>query len=294
MSLNCRQVQRQLSDYVDQQLTLQRRLTIDQHLGGCNFCQHALESLTETQKLLQYYVTPTLPDPDRVMVDLKSRIEKRGVDPAWQQVLGLNAGYRRTPIVVLRYTGMLIVLLSVLLFLRGLMMGLPTDLTVANFGPDEVSSGTVPFYQPNSGRLLFTKADYSVENRRFERLISKTAHSAKQQIWGLTIIRENRDRLLLPFDQFDLFLEKSNIVDLNSRDFTIDGRQPLTVLQTDLIINSEQVGADASALFTFSYSTPPRGRMTRINRLPEVVRDMVVSPLKQDLIRDINLSLSGL
>jgi hypothetical protein len=33
--------------------------------------------------------------------------------------------------------------------------------------------------------------------------------------------------------------------------------------------------------------------MTRINRLPEVVRDMVV-PLKQDLIRDINLSLSGL
>ena len=294
MSLNCRQVQRQLSDYVDQQLTLQRRLTIDQHLGGCNFCQHALESLTETQKLLQYYVTPTLPDPDRVMVDLKSRIEKRDAGPAWQQILGLNAGCRRIPIVVLRYTGMLIVLLSVLLFLRGLMMGLPTDLTVANFGPDEVSSGTVPFYQPNSGRLLFTKADYSVENRRFERLISKTAHSAKQQIWGLTIIRENRDRLLLPFDQFDLFLEKSNIVDLNSRDFTIDGRQPLTVLQTDLIINSEQVGADASALFTFSYSTPPRGRMTRINRLPEVVRDMVVSPLKQDLIRDINLSLSGL
>ena len=293
MSLNCRQVQRQLSDYVDQQLTLQRRLAIDQHLGGCNFCQHALESLTETQKLLQYYVTPTLPDPDRVMVDLKSRIEKRGVGSAWQQVLGLNAGCRRTPIVVLRYTGMLIVLLSVLLFLRGLMMGLPTDLTVANFGPDEVSSDTVPFSQPNSGRLLFTKADYSVENRRFERLISKTAHSAKQQMWGLTIIRENRDRLRLPFDQLDLFLEKSNIVDLNDRDFTIDGRQPLTVLQTDLTINSEQVGADASALFTFSYSTPPRGRMTRINRLPEVVRDMVV-PLKQDLIRDINLSLSGL
>ena len=172
-------------------------------------------------------------------------------------------------------------------------MGLPTDLTVANFGLDEVSSDTVPFSQPNSGRLLFTKADYSVENRRFERLISKTAHSAKQQMWGLTIIRENRDRLLLPFDQFDLFIEKSNIVDLNSRDFTIDGRQPLTVLQTDLTLNSEQVGADASALFTFSYSTPPRGRMTRINRLPEVVRDMVV-PLKQDLIRDINLSLSGL
>ena len=293
MSLNCRQVQRQLSDYVDQQLTLQRRLAIDQHLGGCNFCQHALESLTETQKLLQYYVTPTLPDPDRVMVDLKSQIEKRGVGSAWQQVLGLNAGCRRAPIVVLRYTGMLIVLLSVLLFLRGLMMGLPTDLTVANFGPDEVSSDTVPFSQPNSGRLLFTKADYSVENRRFERLISKTAHSAKQQMWGLTIIRQNRDRLLLPFDQFDLFLEKSNIVDLNGRDFTIDGRQPLTVLQTDLTINSEQVGADASALFTFSYSTPPRGRMTRINRLPEVVRDMVV-PLKQDLIRDINLSLSGL
>ena len=293
MSLNCRQVQRQLSDYVDQQLTLKRRLAIDQHLGGCNFCQHALESLTETQKLLQYYVTPTLPDPDRVMVDLKSRIEKRGVGSAWQQVLGLNAGCRRTPIVVLRYTGMLIVLLSVLLFLRGLMMGLPTDLTVANFGPDEMSSDAVPFSQPNSGRLLFTKADYSVENRRFERLISKTSHSAKQQMWGLTIIRENRDRLLLPFDQFDLFLEKSNIVDLNGRDFTIDGRQPLTVLQTDLTINSEQVGADASALFTFSYSTPPRGRMTRINRLPEVVRDMVV-PLKQDLIRDINLSLSGL
>ena len=293
MSLNCRQVQRQLSDYVDQQLTLQRRLAIDQHLGGCNFCQHALESLTETQKLLQYYVTPTLPDPDRVMVDLKSRIEKRGVGSAWQQVLGLNARCRRIPIVVLRYTGMLIVLLSVLLFLRGLIMGLPTDLTVANFDLDEVSSDTVLFSQPNSGRLLFTKADYSVENRRFERLISKTAHSAKQQMWGLTIIRENRDRLLLPFDQFDLFLEKSNIVDLNSRDFTIDGRQPLTVLQTDLIINSEQVGADASALFTFSYSTPPRGRMTRINRLPEVVRDMVV-PLKQDLIRDINLSLSGL
>ena len=293
MSLNCRQVQRQLSDYVDQQLTLQRRLAIDQHLGGCNFCQHALESLTETQKLLQYYVTPTLPDPDRVMVDLKSRIEQRGVGSAWQQVLGLNAGCRRTPIVVLRYTGMLIVLLSVLLFLRGLMMGLPTDLTVANFGPDEVSSDTVPFSQPNSGRLLFTKADYSVENRRFERLISKTAHSAKQQMWGLTIIRQNRDRLLLPFDQFDLFIEKSNIVDLNSRDFAIGGRQPLTVLQTDLALNSEQVGADASALFTFSYSTPPRGRMTRINRLPEVVRDMVV-PLKQDLIRDINLSLSGL
>ena len=293
MSLNCRQVQRQLSGYVDQQLTLQRRLAIDQHLGGCNFCQHALESLTETQKLLQYYVTPALPDPDRVMVDLKSRIEKRDAGPAWQQVLGLNAGCRRTPIVVLRYTGMLIVLLSVLLFLRGLMMGLPTDLTVANFGPDEVSSDTVPFSQPNSGRLLFTKADYSVENRRFERLISKTAHSAKQQMWGLTIIRENRDRLLLPFDQFDLFFGKSNIIDLNSRDFTIDGRQPLTVLQTDLTINSEQVGADASALFTFSYSTPPRGRMTRINRLPEVVRDMVV-PLKQDLIRDINLSLSGL
>ena len=293
MSLNCRQVQRQLSGYVDQQLTLQRRLAIDQHLGGCNFCQHALESLTETQKLLQYYVTPALPDPDRVMVDLKSRIEKRDAGPAWQQVLGLNAGCRRTPIVVLRYTGMLIVLLSVLLFLRGLMMGLPTDLTVANFGPDEVSSDTVPFSQPNSGRLLFTKADYSVENRRFERLISKTAHSAKQQMWGLTIIRRNRDRLLLPFDQFDLFLKKSNIVGLNSRDFTIDGRQPLTVLQTDLTINSEQVGADASALFTFSYSTPPRGRMTRINRLPEVVRDMVV-PLKQDLIRDINLSLSGL
>ena len=293
MSLNCRQVQRQLSDYVDQQLTLQRRLTIDQHLGGCNFCQHALESLTETQKLLQYYVTPTLPDPDRVMVDLKSRIEKRGVDPAWQQVLGLNAGYRRTPIVVLRYTGMLIVLLSVLLFLRGLIMGLPTDLTVANFDLDEVSSDTVPFSQPNSGRLLFTKADYSVENRRFERLMSKTSHSAKQKMWGLTIIRRNRDRLLLPFDQFDLFLKKSNIVDLNSRDFTINGRQPLTVLQTDLTLNSEQVGADASALFTFSYSTPPRGRMTRINRLPEVVRDMAV-PLKQDLIRDINLSLSGL
>ena len=293
MPLNCRQVQRQLSDYVDQQLTLKRRLAIDEHLGGCNFCQHALESLTETQKLLQYYVTPTLPDPDRVMVDLKSRIEKRGVGSAWQQVLGLNAGCRRTPIVVLRYTGMLIVLLSVLLFLRGLMMGLPTDLTVANFGPDEVSSDTVPFSQPNSGRLLFTKADYSVENRRFERLISKTAHSAKQQMWDLTIIRENRDRLPLPFDQFDLFLEKSNTVDLNSRDFTIDGRQPLTVLQTDLTLNSEQVGADASALFTFSYSTPPRGRMTRINRLPEVVRDMVV-PLKQDLIRDINLSLSGL
>ena len=293
MSLNCRQVQRQLSDYVDQQLTLQRRLAIDQHLGGCNFCQHALESLTETQKLLQYYVTPTLPDPDRVMVDLKSRIEKRGVGSAWQQVLGLNAGCRRTPIVVLRYTGMLIVLLSVLLFLRGLIMGLPTDLTVANFDLDEVSSDTVPFSQPNSGRLLFTKADYSVENRRFERLISKTAHSAKQQMWGLTIIRRNRDRLLLPFDQFDLFLKKSNIVGLNSRDFTIDGRQPLTVLQTDLTINSEQVGADASALFTFSYSTPPRGRMTRINRLPEVVRDMAV-PLKQDLIRDINLSLSGL
>lgn len=293
MSLNCRQVQRQLSDYVDQQLTLQRRLAIDQHLGGCNFCQHALESLTETQKLLQYYVTPTLPDPDRVIVDLKSQIEKRGVGPPWQQVLGLNAECRRTPIIVLRYTGMLIVLLSVLLFLRGLMMGLPTDFTVANFGLDEVSSDTVPFSQPNSDRLLFTKADYSVENRRFERLISKTAHSAKQQMWSLTIIRQNRDRLLLPFDQFDLFIEKSNIVDLNSRDFTIDGRQPLTVLQTDLTLNSEQVGADASALFTFSYSTPPRGRMTRINRLPEVVRDMVV-PLKQDLIRDINLSLSGL
>ena len=293
MSLNCRQVQRQLSDYVDQQLTLQRRLAIDQHLGGCNFCQHALESLTETQKLLQYYVTPTLPDPDRVMVDLKSRIEKRGVGSAWQQVLGLNAGCRRTPIVVLRYTGMLIVLLSVLLFLRGLMMELPTDLTIANFGPDDVSSNTVPFSQPNSGRLLFTKADYSVENRRFESLISKTAHSAKQQMWGLTIIRQNRDRLLLPFDQFNLFIEKSNIVDLNSRDFTIGGRQPLTVLQTGLTLNSEQVGADASALFTFSYSTPPRGRMTRINCLPEVVRDMVV-PLKQDLIRDINLSLSGL
>jgi hypothetical protein len=293
MSLNCRQVQRQLSDYVDQQLTLQRRLAIDQHLGGCNFCQHALESLTETQKLLQYYVTPTLPDPDRVIVDLKSQIEKRGVGPPWQQVLGLNAECRRTPIIVLRYTGMLIVLLSVLLFLRGLMMGLPTDFTVANFGLDEVSSDTVPFSQPNSDRLLFTKADYSVENRRFERLISKTAHSAKQQMWSLTIIRQNRDRLPLPFDQFDLFIEKSNIVDLNSRDFTIDGRQPLTVLQTDLTLNSEQVGADASALFTFSYSTPPRGRMTRINRLPEVVRDMVV-PLKQDLIRDINLSLSGL
>ena len=172
-------------------------------------------------------------------------------------------------------------------------MGLPTDLTVANFDLDEVSSDTVPFSQPNSGRLLFTKADYSAENRRFERLMSKTSHSAKQKMWGLTIIRRNRDRLLLPFDQFDLFLKKSNIVDLNSRDFTIDGRQPLTVLQTDLTLNSEQVGADASALFTFSYSTPPRGRMTRINRLPEVVRDMAV-PLKQDLIRDINLSLSGL
>lgn len=293
MSLNCRQVQRQLSYYIDQQLTLRRKLAIDQHLGGCNFCQHALESLTETQKLLQYYVTPALPDPDRVMVDLKSRIEKRDAGPAWQQVLGLNAGCRRIPIVVLRYTGMLIVLLSVLLFLRGLIMGLPTDLTVANFDLDEVSSDTVPFSQPNSGRLLFTKADYSVENRRFERLMSKTSHSAKQKMWGLTIIRRNRDRLLLPFDQFDLFLKKSNIVDLNSRDFTIDGRQPLTVLQTDLTLNSEQVGADASALFTFSYSTPPRGRMTRINRLPEVVRDMAV-PLKQDLIRDINLSLSGL
>ena len=293
MSLNCRQVQRQLSYYIDQQLTLRRKLAIDQHLGGCNFCQHALESLTETQKLLQYYVTPALPDPDRVMVDLKSRIEKRDAGPAWQQVLGLNAGCRRIPIVVLRYTGMLIVLLSVLLFLRGLIMGLPTDLTVANFDLDEVSSDTVPFSQPNSGRLLFTKADYSVENRRFERLMSKTSHSAKQKMWGLTIIRRNRDRLLLPFDQFDLFLKKSNIVGLNSRDFTIDGRQPLTVLQTDLTLNSEQVGADASALFTFSYSTPPRGRMTRINRLPEVVRDMAV-PLKQDLIRDINLSLSGL
>ena len=293
MSLNCRQVQRQLSYYIDQQLTLRRKLAIDQHLGGCNFCQHALESLTETQKLLQYYVTPALPDPDRVMVDLKSRIEKRDAGPAWQQVLGLNAGCRRTPIVVLRYTGMLIVLLSVLLFLRGLIMGLPTDLTVANFDLDEVSSDTVPFFQPNSGRLLFTKADYSAENRRFERLMSKTSHSAKQKMWGLTIIRRNRDCLLLPFDRFDLFLKKSNIVDLNSRDFTIDGRQPLTVLQTDLTLNSEQVGADASALFTFSYSTPPRGRMTRINRLPEVVRDMAV-PLKQDLIRDINLSLSGL
>ena len=293
MSLNCRQVQRQLSYYIDQQLTLRRKLAVDQHLGGCNFCQHALESLTETQKLLQYYVTPALPDPDRVMVDLKSRIEKRDAGPAWQQVLGLNAGCRRIPIVVLRYTGMLIVLLSVLLFLRGLIMGLPTDLTVANFDLDEVSSDTVPFSQPNSGRLLFTKADYSVENRRFERLMSKTSHSAKQKMWGLTIIRRNRDRLLLPFDQFDLFLKKSNIVGLNSRDFTIDGRQPLTVLQTDLTLNSEQVGADASALFTFSYSTPPRGRMTRINRLPEVVRDMAV-PLKQDLIRDINLSLSGL
>ena len=293
MSLNCRQVQRQLSYYIDQQLTLRRKLAIDQHLGGCNFCQHALESLTETQKLLQYYVTPALPDPDRVMVDLKSRIEKRDAGPAWQQVLGLSAGCRRIPIVVLRYTGMLIVLLSVLLFLRGLMMGLPTDLTVANFDLDEVSSDTVPFSQPNSGRLLFTKADYSVENRRFERLMSKTSHSAKQKMWGLTIIRRNRDRLLLPFDRFDLFLKKSNIVGLNSRDFTIDGRQPLTVLQTDLTLNSEQVGADASALFTFSYSTPPRGRMTRINRLPEVVRDMAV-PLKQDLIRDINLSLSGL
>ena len=83
MSLNCRQVQRQLSDYIDQQLTLRRKLAVDQHLGGCNFCQHALESLTETQKLLQYYVTPALPDPDRVMVDLKSRIEKRDAGPAW-------------------------------------------------------------------------------------------------------------------------------------------------------------------------------------------------------------------
>ena len=272
---------------------MRRKLAVDQHLGGCNFCQHALESLTETQKLLRYYVTPALPDPDRVMVDLKSRIEKRDAGPAWQQVLGLSAGCRRIPIVVLRYTGMLIVLLSVLLFLRVLIMGLPTDLTVANFDLDEVSSDTVPFSQPNSGRLLFTKADYSVENRRFERLMSKTSHSAKQKMWGLTIIRRNRDRLLLPFDRFDLFLKKSNIVGLNSRDFTIDGRQPLTVLQTDLTLNSEQVGADASALFTFSYSTPPRGRMTRINRLPEVVRDMAV-PLKQDLIRDINLSLSGL
>ena len=293
MSLNCRRVQRQLSYYIDQQLTLRRKLAIDQHLGGCNFCQHALESLTETQKLLQYYVTPALPDPARVMGDLKSRIEKRDAGPAWQQVLGLNAGCRRIPIVVLRYTGMLIVLLSVLLFLRGLIVGLPTDLTVANFDLDEVSSDTVPFSQPNSGRLLFTKADYSAENRRFERLMSKTSHSAKQKMWGLTIIRRNRDRLLLPFDRFDLFLKKSNIVDLNSRDFTIDGRQPLTVLQTDLTLNSEQVGADASALFTFSYSTPPRGRMTRINRLPEVVRDMAV-PLKQDLTHDINFSLSGL
>ena len=85
-------------------------------------------------------------------------------------------------------------------------MGLPTDLTVANFDLDEVSSDTVPFSQLNSGRLLFTKADYSAENRRFERLMSKTSHSAKQKMWGLTIIRRNRDRLLLPFDQFDLFL----------------------------------------------------------------------------------------
>ena len=73
----------------------------------------------------------------------------------------------------------------------------------------------------------------------------------------------------------------------------IDSQEVLTVLSAGLRLDSEQVGADASALFAFSYSTPPQSRLTRINRLSEVFRDMVV-PLKQDLTHDINFSLSGL
>ena len=74
----------------------------------------------------------------------------------------------------------------------------------------------------------------------------------------------------------------------------LDGNEDLmTVTTAKSTVEPEGIGANTSALFAFSYSAPPQSRLARINRLPEVFREMVV-PLKQDPIRDTNLSLNGL
>merc|ERR1712000_546327 len=50
----------------DNLLTEDRRTMVACHLGGCNFCRYALESLVKIQGLLQYYHSPPLPNLDRV------------------------------------------------------------------------------------------------------------------------------------------------------------------------------------------------------------------------------------
>lgn len=294
MTLNCKQVQRQLSNYVDQQLTPKLKVAIDHHLGGCNFCQHALESLTRTKNLLQYYVAPSLPNPDRVMTDLQVRIEERTISFDWWRALGSNIGRQKLSAVT--YARGFLVLLTALLLFRGLMKDSPTTLMVSNFSMGRESFKLSSFSKSGNGRNIFAPNDCEIENQRFDRLISATSHAANQQLEGSTISNRDLDWLAVSLDQsnqLDSPLKNPDLTSLNNQDLAIDSQEVLTVLSAGLRFDSEQVGADASALFAFSYSTPPQSRLTRINRLSEVFRDMVV-PLKQDLTHDINFSLSGL
>ena len=294
MTLNCKQVQRQLSDYVDQQLTPKSKVVIDHHLRGCNFCQYALESLTKTKNLLQHYVAPPLPNPDRVMTDLQMRIEERTICFGWWRALGSNIEWQKLSAVT--YAGGFLVLLTALLFFRGLMKDSPTNLMVSNFNMGEESFKLSSFSKSGNGRNIFAQNDCAIENHRFDRLISETSHAANQQLEGSTISNRDLDWLAVSLDQSDQLgspLKNPDLASLNNQDLAIDSQEVLMVLSADLRLDSEQVGADASALFAFSYSTPPQSRLTRINRLSEVFRDMVV-PLKQDLTHDINFSLSGL
>ena len=302
MSLSCKQVQRRLSDYNDNLLTEGLRTMVDCHLGGCNFCRYALESLVKVQDLLQYYHSPPLPNQDQVFTNLQQRIENRPADFHWWRRLGrvFSFEWKLLPPLTRYSSGLLIFLFSMAIFKISLTDS-TSDLTVSSSSLNQVSGNLALSDPPGNSRSLFAFDLSTEDNKRFDRLIFATSQAAQQQLGDLAVTSQVLDSPAVPVNQPEgvrpLVGEDSNEIDflkVGDEVSLLDGSEDLMVVTTaKSTVEPAGIGANTSSLFAFSYSAPPQSRLARINRLPEVFREMVV-PLKQDPRRDTNLSLSGL
>ncbi|MAT77336.1 hypothetical protein CMK14_19615 [Candidatus Poribacteria bacterium] len=302
MSLSCKQVQRCLSDYNDNLLTEDRRTMVACHLGGCNFCRYALESLVKIQGLLQYYHSPPLPNQGRVFTDLQQRIENRPADFLWWRRLGRVFSFEWKLLSPLtRYSSGLLIFLFAMAIFKIFLTNSTSNLTVSGSTLNQGSGTLVLSDPPDNSRSLFAFDLSTEDNQRFDRLIFATSQAAQQQLGDLAITSQVSDSPAVfvkqpegvrPLGGKDS--DRINFLKVGDEVSLLDGNEDLmTVTTAKSTVEPESIGANTSALFAFSYSAPPQSRLARINRLPEVFREMVV-PLKQDPIRDTNLSLNGL
>jgi len=87
MKYKCNSIQHLLSDYIDGTLSKGQMEEIGKHIASCSKCRKALNSLKETNKLLELYIEDEPSDNyfDSVWLQIENEITERSKESYWQR-----------------------------------------------------------------------------------------------------------------------------------------------------------------------------------------------------------------